>query len=149
MDQKRRKKGPSPTQRSLKVLRDADWTVDVVERWIRNPKHPAGGFRKDFLGCADLVALKPGERVLFVQTTDASSVAKHIEKLRESEHLAVLIACGRVEIHGWAKPSKTIRRWRQRIVELGPEDVIERKVSRMAVRTKVEREQRELFAAGA
>ena len=120
---------------------------DVVERFIRMPKHPAGGFRKDFLGCVDIIALKRGEPVLFVQTTDATSVSKHIDKLRESEHLAVLIACGRVEIHGWAKPTKTRRRWVQRIVTLGADagEDLERRVARMAVRTPASREQRELF----
>lgn len=146
----RKKRSGSPTQRSLKVLRDAGWTADVAEKFIRLPDHPAGGFRRDLFGVADIVAVKKGEPVLFVQTTDATSVSHHLEKLRDEEHAAiveVLVAVGRVEIHGWARPSKTIRRWRQRIVELGPEDaVVERKVARMAVRTPVQREQRDLFA---
>lgn len=146
---RRKKKGTSPTQKSLKVLRDAGWKADVAEKFIRLPNHPAGGFRRDLFNVADIVAVKKGEPVLFVQTTDSTSVAHHLEKLRDEEHAAtveVLVAVGRVEIHGWAKPTKTIRRWRQRILEIGPEDVVvERKVSRMAVKTPVQREQRDLF----
>ncbi len=141
----RRRKRKSPTQRTLQVLRADGWTADVAEKFIRLPDHPAGGFRRDLFGLADIVAVKEGERVLFVQTTDATSVSKHLDKIRELETLPVLLAVARVEVHGWAKPTKTRRRWMQRIVEVLPDDVVERRVARMAARTIPATRQHELF----
>jgi len=49
--------GLKPTQRTLRELRDQGRVVDICERWIINPKHPGGGFRKDMFGFIDLIAL--------------------------------------------------------------------------------------------
>lgn len=147
MNPPKRKKGKSPTQRTLEVLRAEGWTADVVERWMKMPKHPAGGFRKDFLGLIDIVAVKPGEPVLFVQVTDATSKSSHIAKMNANEHLPVLRLCGRVQLRCWRKPTKTYRRHREDVQEFKDDGTVEEHhIARMAVRTKVAREQRELFA---
>ena len=103
----------SPTQRSLAALRAAEWLCAVVEHWNHHAK-----IRQDLYGFVDILAVKPGA-TLAVQTTTASNVAARVAKIRESPHLARVLAAGwRVEVHGWARPTKTIRVWRQRVVEV-------------------------------
>jgi carbonic anhydrase len=103
----------SPTQRSLAALRAADWLCAAVEHW-----NPHAMRRVDLYGFVDILAVKPG-MTLAVQTTTASNVAARVAKIRESPHLARVLAAGwRVEVHGWARPTKTIRTWRQRVVPI-------------------------------
>ena len=53
----------SPTSRTLKHLKDHGYTCGIVERWIKMPTHPAGGFRKDFLGCIDIIGITESETI--------------------------------------------------------------------------------------
>jgi hypothetical protein len=142
---KKRKKPAPLTQRTLRALRVDGWMVQVVEKWIPAPSHPAGGVRKDLWGFGDVLAIK-GDVTLLVQTCRAADVATRLAKIRETtvrigdgddarEDLAlplVLRAGWRVEIHGWAKPTKTLRRWRQRVVVVGLEDEYEARPERAA-----------------
>ena len=68
-----------PTERTLKYFRDRGYICDMVERWIRNPKHPAGGFRKDYLGFGDILGFNEIETVL-IQSC-GSDFAAHIKKI--------------------------------------------------------------------
>jgi len=105
----------SPTQRSLAALRATDWLCAVVEHWNHHAK-----IRQDLYGFVDILAVKPGI-TLAVQTTTASNVAARVAKIRESPHLARVLAAGwRVEVHGWARPTKRIRVWRLRVVPVVP-----------------------------
>lgn len=154
----KRKKPAALTPRSLKVLREDGWYAEVVERFIRLPNHPAGGFRRDLFGFGDVLALK-GDVALIVQVCRAADVATRLDKIRETtvelqrgdqkiEVLALSLALAahfRVEIHGWASPTTTRRRWRQRIVVVGADDVSEQRVWRQAARTPVTSEQPALF----
>lgn len=99
----------SPTQRSLKALRAKGWLCAIVEHW-----NPHVGIRQDLFGCIDILALKDGV-TLAVQTTTASNVAARLAKIRANPKLPELVKAWRVEVHGWAKPTKTIRVWRQRV----------------------------------
>jgi hypothetical protein len=88
----------SPTQRSLKVLRDRGYPlVQVVERW--------NGFarkRVDLFGIVDVIAVGPD--IVAVQTTSASNMASRIRKVTESDALGHLRKAGiRFLVHGWAK----------------------------------------------
>src|SRR5271167_4627948 len=47
----------SPTQRSLKLLRERGWTCQVVERWNQWAK-----VRQDLFGCLDILAISPRDR---------------------------------------------------------------------------------------
>lgn len=67
----------SPTQRTMKYLRDWGYDVDPVERWIPNPKHPGGGFRKDWCGFADLIAFNDSY-TLAIQVKGVSGHAKAV-----------------------------------------------------------------------
>src|SRR5690606_37554474 len=50
----------SPTARTLAWLREQGWDADVVERWV-----PGAKVRRDFLGFADILAIR-GEATLAV-----------------------------------------------------------------------------------
>jgi len=100
----------TPTQRSLKYLRDEGYLVAIVEHW-----QPFARIRKDLWGWADLLAIKRGE-VLAVQVT-SEGVANRVAKVTNSETIGRVREAGiRVEVHGWRKNAKG--RYIQRIVDL-------------------------------
>ena len=100
----------SPTQRSLKALRDLGYLVEVVEKWNSFTRT-----RKDLWGWADLLAIKRGE-VLAVQVT-STGVANRVKKVADSETIGRVREAGvRIEVHGWAKNSKG--RYIQRVIDL-------------------------------
>jgi len=54
------------TKRTLKYLRVKGYECDtdtIVERWVRNPRHPAGGFRKDYKGIIDIIVFDDTETI--------------------------------------------------------------------------------------
>lgn len=101
----------SPTARTLKLLRDEGYIVDVVERWI-----PQARKRRDLWGFADLAGIHPAHPgVLLVQATSASNHAARRQKLAglDSVQLALRAGC-RIQIISWGKSRKT-KRWTPRI----------------------------------
>jgi hypothetical protein len=89
----------SPTQRTLKWLRDRGWIAGVVERRL-----PRGFTTIDLFGFVDIVAARPGSGFLFVQTTTTSNQAARLRKVLGLDTPAqVLAAGGRIQIHGWRK----------------------------------------------
>ena len=88
----------SPTQRSLKLIRERGYLAEVVEKWI-----PGANVRKDLWGWCDVVALKAGE-TLAIQATSASNVAARIKKIAESETVGRVREAGwRIVVWGWKK----------------------------------------------
>jgi hypothetical protein len=101
----------SPTERSLKALKELDYLPVVVERWNAFAK-----IRQDLWGWCDILAIKRGE-VLAVQVTTASNVSARIKKIQESETVAKVREAGiRIEVHGWEKNEKN--RYVCRIVDI-------------------------------
>lgn len=95
----------SPTQRTLKHLRDRGYRAEVVERW-----NPHARIRQDLFTIIDVLALSETE-VVAVQTTSASNMKARINKISESDILPLLIKLEwRVIVHGWKKNQKT-NRW--------------------------------------
>lgn len=102
---------PSPTQKSLALLRAQGYTAEVVERWL-----PRANVRKDLFGFIDLVAMN-GDHLLAVQTTTLSSYQQHVTKLKEKEDFlgTWLESAGKFEMHCWGegrkagKPYKRLR----------------------------------------
>ncbi len=89
----------SPTQLSLKRLRESGWDAFVVEYWDHRAKQ-----RRDFLGFADIFATKPGGKPLLVQTTTSSNMAARRKKiLASATALGCLLSGCRIQVHGWAK----------------------------------------------
>lgn len=68
----------TPTQRSLKHLRELGYQAQVVEQWNAYAK-----VRIDLWGCIDILAIRPGEPVLGVQCTSPSNLSQRVAKCRE------------------------------------------------------------------
>lgn len=101
----------TPTQRSLKYLRDAGYRVAVVERWNAHAR-----IRQDLFGVVDLLAIREGE-TLAVQTTSGSNVAARVKKISEAEALPDMRAAGwSIKVHGWRKAANG--RWQVREVDV-------------------------------
>jgi hypothetical protein len=99
----------SPTQLSLKHMRDRGYYSEVVERYNFFTKR-----KNDFAGFIDLLCLSDG--VLGVQTTSYSNISARINKIKEHENYPIVVASGiKIEVHGWHKVKN---RWQVRIVEL-------------------------------
>lgn len=100
----------SPTQRSLKVLRDDGWLCDIVERWI-----PGANIRKDLFGIGDIIAIKPGVKPKLIQVT-STGVSARIKKIQLNNDLETVLSVFNLEVHGWRKNVKN--RFVQRIVTI-------------------------------
>jgi hypothetical protein len=105
----------SPTQRTLALMRKEGWIVAIVEKWVAIPSYPGGGKRIDVFGFGDLLAAKPGERPLLIQTTSGTNLSARRNKIfmiREAR-----IWCnsgGAIELHGWRKTKprgQKVARW--------------------------------------
>jgi hypothetical protein len=90
----------TPTQRSLKYLREQGYTVAITERW-----NPFARIRQDLFGFVDLLAIRKGE-TLAVQTT-STGVSERIKKIQDSEYLPKIRDAGwMIHVHGWRKNAK-------------------------------------------
>ena len=99
----------TPTQRTLKKLRDDGWIAEVVERWV-----PGANIRKDLFGWIDIMALRDGQ-TLAVQCTSYSNMSARVKKIEESETIAEVRKAGwSVWVIGWRKINN---RWTERTVD--------------------------------
>ena len=107
----------TPTQRTLKALRDQGMTAAVVERW-----NAYAGIRQDLFGIIDIVALHPVRGVVGVQST-GQDFAGHMAKMtveKRDECMAWLKTPGTcLELWGWRKllrkPGGKARTWQPRV----------------------------------
>lgn len=91
----------TPTQRSLKALRNDGYEVQVVEQTL-----PRTFIKRDLYGVIDILAIRPGE-ILGVQTTSGSNLSARLAKARAEPRLAAWLAAGgKFVVHGWAKRGK-------------------------------------------
>ncbi len=123
---KKRKKGISNTQRTLKYLKDRGMVCGMVERFLAF----AGphGKRQDLFGFIDIIALDMNNcRILAVQSCGGSQHAEHKKKVIEDckEAFENWIRCdGDIWLISWSKRKvkrggKAIR-WIPRIEDLNP-----------------------------
>lgn len=111
----------SPTQRTLKTLREDGWLVQVVERW-----NPYAKIRQDLYGFIDLLAIKRG-RILGVQVTSGSSHAARVKKILATEAAILWLESGaELEVRSWRRLGKkgTRRPYSERIQIITPDDFI-------------------------
>lgn len=100
----------SPTQRSLKYMRDQGYFSEVVEKYNAFTKR-----RNDFAGFIDILCLGDGE-IIGVQTTSYSNMSARSNKIREHENLETVRRAGiRILVHGWVKKNN---RWQVKEVEI-------------------------------
>jgi hypothetical protein len=112
---KRKSKKTSPTQRTLKHMRELGCPlVAVVEKW-----NPHARIRQDLFGVIDIVAITAEGETIGIQACAGAGgdVAARVRKIAESDALpALLHAHWRVVVHGWRKNSAG--RWVLREIEL-------------------------------
>jgi hypothetical protein len=101
----------SPTQRSLKFMREKGFHAEVTERWI-----PGANVRKDLWGFVDILCLGADGVVVGVQSTSDSNVSARITKIAESPLVDRVRKAGiRILVHGWKKVKG---RWQVREVDV-------------------------------
>lgn len=88
----------SPTQRTLKKMRDEGYTAEVTEHW-----NPFAKIRKDLFGFIDVMAVGNG-KIIGVQTTSYSNISARVKKILASPHYPTLKDAGfEIHVHGWKK----------------------------------------------
>lgn len=107
---KKKSKGMSPTQLTLKKLRTDGYTAAVVEKW-----NPHAGIRQDLFGFIDVLGV--GEKgTIAVQCTTADHAADRIRKIEDHENLGAVREAGwQIEVHGWVKSNN---RWRCNVTDI-------------------------------
>lgn len=101
----------TPTQRTLKRLRDDGFLAAVVEKW-----NPHARIRQDLFGVVDVIGIREGETIA-VQATSGSNVSARVKKIAESDATPVIRAAGwRFVVHGWRKGANG--RWACREVDV-------------------------------
>lgn len=119
-----RRKGRSPTQRTLAELRNRGMIADIVER--RSPPHPGApwGQTHDFLGCVDIIAIDPTV-TLAVQSCGQDFAAHRRKMVDDCAHEVREWLRGparRLELWGWrrlkVKRGGKAVRWTPRVEEI-------------------------------
>ena len=57
---------PSPTERTLNLLRGLGWQVASVEKWLKHPNMKFGR-RIDLFGFADVIGCRPPDEIALFQ----------------------------------------------------------------------------------
>ena len=100
----------SPTQRSLKLMRERGFHAEVVERWI-----PGANIRRDLFGFGDVLCLGDEGELVLVQSTSDSNVAARVKKIADSPLVGRVRKAGiRIVVQGWRKVKG---RWVEREVD--------------------------------
>lgn len=101
----------SPTQLSLKMLREDGWFC-----WITEHYNYYARIRQDLWGFGDIIALKPGQR-LCVQTTTASNMSARVKKIANHENVGkVRDADIMIHVHGWYQDDK--KQWHCKVKDV-------------------------------
>lgn len=89
----------SPTQRTLKYLRDQGFMAEVVEKQI-----PHTFIKRDLFNWIDIVAIHPTLGLYGIQVTSGSNLAARMHKAVGNKALAVWLQTGsKLVAHGWRK----------------------------------------------
>lgn len=117
----------SPTQRTIRELKNQGRTCGIVERFISNTSF-GHGIRSDLFHIFDIVALDSARGIIGIQTCGADFAA-HFRKMTEEYGHNTLewIKCGGVaELWSWrkikARRGGKLMLWKPRIKEIRLED---------------------------
>jgi len=121
--------GISPTQRTLRELRDQGRICGMVERF--NAHAGPFGIRQDLFGFIDIIALDPERGIIGVQSC-GQAFSEHYRKIteeRNQECFEWLRCGGKVELWGWRKlkikRGGKAMRWTPRVQEITQKDLDE------------------------
>jgi hypothetical protein len=109
----------SPTQRSLKLLREAGFCVDICERRI-----PVINIRKDLFGFIDILAMSPHTGFLAVQVTSGSNASSRVTKILNTSSAGIWLASGgKIVVHAWRQVGERGKRktWQCRSISVTAE----------------------------
>lgn len=107
---KRRKKGKSPTARTLEEMRKRGYLAQVVEHRV-----PFQFTTRDLYGVIDVLCIRENE-IVGVQATSGDNVAARLGKIANHEHTPMIRKAGiRILVHGWRKAANG--RWTLREVD--------------------------------
>jgi len=119
----------TPTQRTLKYLKDLGRVCGIVERF--NMYAGPHGIRQDLFGFIDIIALDRKEGIIGVQSC-GQAFSAHYKKITEERHheCAEWLRCGgKVELIGWRKVKHkrggAAMRWKPRVREITQKDLDE------------------------
>lgn len=88
----------TPTQLTLRNLRERGYLAAVVERW-----NPHARIRQDLFGFIDVIGVKRG-KTIGVQATSFANRLARVRKMADHENIgAVREAEWALEVHGWRK----------------------------------------------
>jgi|TARA_R110000787_G_scaffold208328_1_gene318263 hypothetical protein len=110
---KRKDMAISPTQRTLKRLRDSgDYPlVTIVERWNAWAK-----IRQDLFGIIDILAIDSKGNTVGIQVTTKGNMGARVKKIADHESTPHLRdANWIILVEGWEKESN---RWKSNIIDL-------------------------------
>lgn len=92
----------SPTQRTLKHLRDQGCIAQVVEKWSPHAK-----IRQDLFGVVDVLGITPEGVTIAVQATSGSNVSSRVQKIADAPMTPWMRKAGwKLVVFGWRKNSK-------------------------------------------
>jgi hypothetical protein len=97
----------SPTQRSLKLLRDAGYICHIVEKYNSFTRT-----RSDVYGFGDILACKASQNGSYlVQTTSRANLNARINKIMAIPEAVIWLRAGNgILVHGWSKMGKAGKR---------------------------------------
>src|SRR5574343_733329 len=104
----------SPTQRTLKYLREKGYICAITEHW-----NPHARIRQDLFGFIDLLALGI-DRIVAIQCTSGANLSARVQKIRSlADAVLWYRAGGDILVIGWRKLKREGRQvWMPRIIRL-------------------------------
>jgi hypothetical protein len=108
---RRKRRGPSPTQRTLGLLRRNEWLMAVAERWVSQAK-----IRRDMYGWIDALGLPPPPATgvwgfqISMMSDHAARAAKMLSPAVLPNVLRWLQAGGQAAIVAWTKHQSKLRK---------------------------------------
>lgn len=115
-----RTKGLSPTQRTLKAMREQGRICGVVERFnIYAGKY---GTKQDLFYFIDIIAIDPVDGIIGIQSC-GQAFSEHVKKMTEERNEAMFewLKHAKVELWGWRKVQlrrgSSAVRWQPRVMD--------------------------------
>lgn len=106
--------GPSPTQRTLKYLRQKGYICAITEHWNAHAK-----IRQDLFGFIDLLALGI-DRIVAIQCTSGANLSARVQKIRVlADAVLWYRAGGDILAVGWRTLKREGRKvWIPRVIRM-------------------------------